>query len=251
VPGLEKGLPAQERVILAVDTSERAVATRLIAVAKDAGARAVKMGLEISTAESWAWCSRTTGRAGVDWVADAKIDDISNTVAGAVRNISRLPHPPVGITIHTNSGMDSMKAAQEIAEAEGITMLGVTHLTSIKDDETKLVYNMLRRPLVRKRALSAAKAGIGGLVAAPVEVGAVIQKRAELRDMITMIPGVRSTGAEVHDQNNTGTPFQAIYDGADLLVIGRQVTGAEDPINAYQAVVHEIQQGLNAVETGY
>ncbi len=245
--GLEHGLAAAERVILAIDTSEEAQARQLAEVAAGAGATMVKMGLEISSATSWRKCSKIAASEGLGWIADAKIDDISNTTAGIVTNLAALDHPPVGITIHTNSGIDSMLAAQEIAAEAGITMLAVTHLTSIEDAETKLTYGFLRKTLVKRRALRAAQVGIPALVASPKEIRRPIKNTAELAGMITMIPGTRSVNAETHDQKKIETPFNAILDGADLLVIGRQVTEAKKPKKAFKLVVNEIDLALNAL----
>ena len=147
-------LPARERIILAVDTSREADAERLVQVAKYAGARFVKLGLELSSATSWQYCSDLAGRNGLDWVADAKLDDIPNTVVGAVKNIKGLEHRPFGITMHTTSGRESMRTAQE--EAEEIKMLGVTVLTSIKDDEALELYGVPTRQKVIELARSAA-----------------------------------------------------------------------------------------------
>jgi orotidine-5'-phosphate decarboxylase len=123
-------LPARERIILAIDTSREEDAERLATVAQEAGARFVKLGLELSSATSWRYCSELAAAHNLDWVADAKLDDIPNTVVGAVKNIKGLEHPPFGITMHTTAGSEAMRLAQE--EAEAIKMLGVTVLTSIK-----------------------------------------------------------------------------------------------------------------------
>lgn len=243
---LVAGLPAEKRIILAVDTSEKKQAEKLAALAHDAGAFVVKMGLEISSATSWERCSKIAKAHKLDWVADAKIDDISNTTKNTVINLAKLKHPPVGITIHTNSGYHSMHAAQAVAGAEGITMLGVTHLTSITDEETKVTYGFLRRTLVKRRANMAADAGIGGLVASPREIS-LIRKNPNTTDMFTMIPGTRSVGEDAHDQKNALTPYNAILAGADSLVIGRQITENENPGAAFIAVVEEINLALNSL----
>lgn len=244
--GLEANLPAAERFILAVDTSEVNRAEQLMTVAKEAGARFVKLGLELQTATSWSFCSQLAAEYDIDWVADAKLDDIPNTVAGAVKNITALAHPPVGITIHANSGVDAMRAAQEIASEEDVTMLAVTHLTSIDQDETKQTYGMGRERLVYRRMRDACNAGVGGFVCSPRELEPVVSKYEEFRQMFGMIPGTRSAGAEAHDQANPTTPYAAIENGADLLVIGRQITGAENPAEAAEQVIGEIDRGLKS-----
>ncbi|HEV7453748.1 MAG TPA: orotidine-5'-phosphate decarboxylase [Candidatus Saccharimonadales bacterium] len=254
-------LSARERIILSIDTSRRQDAERLAAVAQAAGARFVKMGLELSSAESWLYCSRLAHRHRLDWVADAKLDDISHTVAGkgtkdnggTVRNIAGLAYPPFGITIHTSVGLEAMRKAQQVAG--DIKMLGVTVLTSISDEECHAMYGpefdpaqppsaevmaAFRRATVMRRARSAAKAGLAGFVSSPLEVG-MIKSDSETQELFAMIPGTRSAGVDRGDQNRVATPGEAIQDGADLLVVGRQITQAEDPAAAYQALVTEIE----------
>lgn len=249
MPTLEKGLAAPERVILAVDTSDWGEACDLMELAKESGAWVVKLGLELSSATSWGACSEMAAEAGLEWVADAKLDDIDATTQKALKNIITKDHPPVGVTIHANSGIKSMRAAQGVAAEAGVTMFAVTHLTSVDEAETKNTYRFRRNTLVRRRLDDAVVAGIGGLVCSGRELRGVVQKRPETAAMFSMIPGTRSAGAATHDQRNVITPEQAIIDGADLLVIGRQVTQAADPAEAFSAVVTEIASGLAVVET--
>lgn len=232
-------LPARERIILAIDTSREEDAERLATVAQEAGARFVKLGLELSSATSWRYCSELAASHGLDWVADAKLDDIPNTVVGAVKNIKALEHKPFGITMHTTAGIEAMRTAQE--EAEEIKMLGVTVLTSISDEECeRILFGAPARQKVMDLAEAASSAGLKGVVSSPKEVG-MIKSNEATRGLFAMIPGTRSADAEVQDQARVGTPAAAIKDGADLLVIGRQITQAEDPAQAYEALVAEIE----------
>jgi orotidine-5'-phosphate decarboxylase len=245
MPTLEKNLPAERRSALAVDTSDYDKAMASGKLAKAAGASVIKLGLEISSATSQKSCAQIAKANKIEWVADAKLDDIPNTVAGAVRNLAQLKHPPVGITIHTNSGIEAMQQAQAIAAEHGIMMLGVTHLTSITQEETIATYGMTREELVDRRLRAAVAANIGGFVCSPVELAKVVNGVLEYEIMFGFIPGTRSVGADAQDQKNVLTPYQAILDGADMLVIGRQVTGAEDPAAAFEAVTAEIQRGID------
>jgi orotidine-5'-phosphate decarboxylase len=254
-------LSARERIILSIDTSGREDAERLAAVAQQAGARLVKMGLELSSATSWSYCSELAERHGLGWVADAKLDDIPHTVAGkgtqdsggTVKNIAGLAHPPFGITIHTTAGLEAMRKAQQVAG--DVKMLGVTVLTSISDEECYAMYgpvfdpeqppsahrmSAFRRATVMRLARSAARAGLAGFVSSPLEVS-MIKSDPETQGLFAMIPGTRSEGVDHGDQSRVATPGEAIEDGADLLVIGRQITQAENPAAAYQALVTEIE----------
>lgn len=230
-------LPAQERIILAIDTSREADAEHLARVAKEAGARFVKLGLELSSATSWRYCSELAANNGLGWVADAKLNDIPNTVAGAVKSIISLEHRPFGITMHTTAGREAMRAAQETAG--DVKMLGVTVLTSITEEEARGLYRVPLSQKVLELATDAAKVGVAGVVASPNEVG-MIKGNEATSGLFAMIPAIRSATAEVQDQARVSTPGSAIRDGADLLVIGRQISHAEDPAQAYEAVVAEI-----------
>jgi len=234
-------LPARERIILAIDTSREEDAEKLAKVAQEAGARFVKLGLELSSATSWRYCSDLAAAHKLDWVADAKLDDIPNTVVGAVKNISALAHPPFGITMHTTSGIEAMRAAQK--EAGPIKMLGVTVLTSIKEDEVQNLYHVPVRQKVMELSRDAVTAGVQGVVSSPLEVG-MIKNDPETSTLFAMIPSTRSASADVQDQARVGTPAAAIQDGADLLVIGRQITQAENPALAYEQLVAEIEGAL-------
>jgi orotidine-5'-phosphate decarboxylase len=244
MPILEADLPAEKRIILANDTSDIEKARRTADVARNAGACFMKLGLELESATSWRECSELAEEFELDWVADAKLDDISATVAGAVRNIVGLVHPPVGITVHANAGYDSLKAAQEIAGEKGIMILGVTHLTSVDNKETTDTYRFLRKTLVDRRTKKMVAAEVQGAVCAPREVRTVLKKNPAYRHLVSMIPGTRSLGKNAHDQKNVITPEKAIYDGADLLVIGRQVTADSNPDEAFAQVTNEVQIGI-------
>lgn len=264
-------LSAAQRVVLSVDTSDLNRAEELAVLARNAGASIIKQGLELSSAEGsdWAFAAENARRQDLDWIADTKADDISATVEGFMSNIVDLKHPPVGITMHTHAGHDSMAAAQKIAAERGITIFGVTELTSVKEAELRRQLGLLskfilhqeelpiwlqrnpessgivRKGYVHMRASEAARAGIGGLVASAKELRDPIKSDPDLRSMLTLIPGTRSPGVDAHDQGNVDTPESAIANGADLLVIGREITASVDPNAAFHNVVAGIQRGLD------
>jgi len=241
-------LAPEQRIIGAIDTSDITEAHRLLTILAGAGAAFVKLGLEASTrlepeTDGWRRCSILADTYGMEWVADAKLYDISNTVEKTVSNIINAgPKPPVGLTIATRSGIDSMRLAQEVANEKKTTMLGVTVLTSHSAEEVLEYEGKTPREVVWNEARRAVAAGIGGVVCSGQEVG-MLKNLARTRGLFTMIPGTRSTDAETHDQKRSVTPTEAIADGADLLVIGRQITKAEDPAAAFAALVEEIKEG--------
>lgn len=234
-------LPARERIILAIDTSSKTEAERLAVLAKEAGARFVKLGLELETATSWSYCSELAGCYGLDWIADAKLDDIGNTVEKAAINIAEKSHPPFGITMHAKASNEAKRKAQ--AAVDPLIVFGVTELTDIPPEETVARYGLLREELVMRLASDVANTKLKGVVASPKEISS-IKSNEKTRGLFTMIPGTRSVGANSHDQENVDTPANAIKNGADLLVIGRQITQAEDPAQAYEALVNEIEGAI-------
>jgi len=232
------GLPGAEQIILAVDSSDEDRALELVQIAEEAGASTVKLGLELATATDWEFCSGIAERHGLQWVADAKLDDIPNTVVGAVKNLAALPHPPFAITMHTTAGIEAMTKAQEAAGV--IKMLGVTILTSVTPEEAEETYGVSRLTMVKKLAHNAVKSGLAGVVASPKEVGA-LKDDAITGGLFAMIPGTRPKWAAANDQANVELPRVAIEAGADALVIGRPITGAEKPAEAFARLISEIR----------
>lgn len=184
----------------------------------------VKVGLELFCRTGPSITSSVRGASGTDLFLDLKLHDIPTTVAGAARAVAKLA--PRYLTVHASGGADMVRAAVEAAE--NVTIAAVTVLTSMDDQAMDAVGTT--GPLldaVRRLATLAVGAGAGALVCSPREVAAV---RAEVGPGIVLItPGVRPPGADAQDQVRVATPEQALADGADLLVIGRPITGAADP----------------------
>ncbi|TAL23386.1 MAG: orotidine-5'-phosphate decarboxylase [Frankiales bacterium] len=184
----------------------------------------VKVGLELFCRTGPSIVDSVRGGSGADLFLDLKLHDIPNTVAGAVRSVARLR--PRYLTVHASGGADMVRAA--VDAADGVTIAAVTVLTSLSAEGLDAV-GLAGPPLdaVRRLASLAVGAGAGALVCSPQEVAAV---RAEVGPGVVLItPGVRPAGADVQDQARVATPEQALADGADLLVIGRPITGAADP----------------------
>ena len=184
----------------------------------------VKVGLELFCRTGPSIVETVRGGRGVELFLDLKLHDIPNTVAGAARGVARLK--PRYLTVHASGGADMVRAAVDAAPE--VTIAAVTVLTSL-DDAVLRAVGLAGPPLdaVRRLALLAVGAGAGALVCSPMEVAAV---RAEVGPGIVLItPGVRPVGAGMQDQARVATPQQALDDGADLLVIGRPITGAADP----------------------
>ena len=184
----------------------------------------VKIGLELFCRTGPSIVQSVRGASGTGLFLDLKLHDIPNTVAGAARSVARLK--PTYLTVHAVGGAAMVRAAVEAAP--DVAIAAVTVLTSA-DDATLADVGLAGPSLDAVRRLSVLSVGAGAraLVCSPHEVAAV---RAEVGPDITLItPGVRPAGSAAHDQARVATPEQALADGADLLVVGRPITGAADP----------------------
>jgi orotidine-5'-phosphate decarboxylase len=196
-----------------------------------------KVGLELFSAAGpdavRAVCDR-----GCDVFLDLKINDIPKQAAGAVRSATKIGVRYV--TAHSNGGRAMVRAAVEAAGDERITVLVVSVLTSLDDDDLRDVgVHRSAADQVQAMAALAADEGAPGLVLAAREVAAM---RSLHPDLFLVTPGIRPATAEVGDQRRVGTPAAAIEAGADMLVVGRPVTDAADPRSALAAITLEIAQ---------
>jgi orotidine-5'-phosphate decarboxylase len=193
----------------------------------------VKIGLELYLRYGPEAVASIRGASGVQVFLDLKLHDIPATVAGATRAVARLR--PGLLTVHAVAGPAAIRAAVQAAPYTRIA--AVTVLTSLGDaDLARIGMADPVRDAVRRLAVLAVTAGARGLVCSPREVASV---RAEVGPEITLItPGIRMAGADAQDQDRArvATPEEALSAGADLLVIGRPITGAPDPGAAAAAI---------------
>jgi orotidine-5'-phosphate decarboxylase len=190
----------------------------------------MKLGLEF-------FCAN--GREGVLRIAehgmpiflDLKLHDIPNTVGKAVEAIA--PLAPAILTVHAAGGR-AMMAAAKAAAPPATKIVGVTVLTSLDaTDLAKTGVTGSPGDQVKRLADLAGEAGIDGIVCSGEEVAAA---RDVWPEGFFVVPGVRPEGADVADQKRVVTPFDALNDGASVLVIGRPITGAADPAQAVRDI---------------
>jgi len=197
----------------------------------------VKVGLELYLRYGPEVVASIRGASGVKIFLDLKLHDIPATVTGAARAVARLR--PELLTVHAAGGPEVVRAAVEGAPACNIA--AVTVLTSLNQATLEQI-GMLgpMSDAVRRLAVLAVGAGARGLVCSPQEAAAV---RAEVGPDITLItPGIRPAGMSANDQARTATPEEALRAGADLLVIGRPITGAPDPGAAAAAIAAPLRR---------
>jgi orotidine-5'-phosphate decarboxylase len=168
---------------------------------------------------------------------DLKFHDIPNTVAGAVRGICS-NFSPAYLNVHSAGGRAMMQAAKDACGAK-TKLLAVTILTSLDADAISEVgYGDDVAAQVERMALLTKGSGLDGVVCSAHEIARL--RAACGDDFSLMVPGIRPAGAAVGDQKRVMTPKQALEAGATHLVIGRPITGADDPARA----AAEILEGL-------
>ncbi len=177
---------------------------------------------------------------------DLKFHDIPSTVAGAVREATRLG--VFMLNVHASGGRAMMRAAADAATAAakefGVARpicLGVTVLTSLGRAALQADLGVATsvEGHVLHLAQRARESGLDGCVASPREIWPL--RYLMPREWVIVTPGVRPAGGAADDQARTSTPAAAIRAGADYLVVGRPITGAPDPTAAAHAILHEMQ----------
>ncbi len=220
-------METRDRLALALDVDDMVAALRLARRLRP-WFGVVKVGLELFTA------------AGPDAVAamvnaefsvflDLKAHDIPTTVRKAARVVGALGASY--LTLHAHGGTAMLRAGvdglREGAESAGVPVplaVAVTVLTSDADAPPHIL---------GRRVATAVEGGCGGIVCAADDV----REAKELAPrMVTVVPGIRLPQGDPHDQARSATPQQAVAAGADLLVVGRAVTGARDPEAAAAAL---------------
>lgn len=169
---------------------------------------------------------------------DLKLLDIDNTVEHGVAAIARTGAQM--LTVHAYPR--TMRAAARAARDSGLTILGVTVLTSMDDaDIAEAGYFRDAAGLVELRAGQARAAGIGGIVCSAQEARLV--RSIVGPDMAVVTPGIRPEGGERGDQKRVATPMAALAAGASHLVVGRPITAAPDPAEAARRILAEMAGG--------
>tara|TARA_R110002110_G_scaffold40010_6_gene128430 strand:+ start:976 stop:1677 length:702 start_codon:yes stop_codon:yes gene_type:complete len=227
-------MTAQNPIFCAIDTTEIARAA-LLAQSLKGTVGGLKIGMEFFNAHGHAGYAEVA-KAGLPIFLDLKLHDIPNTVAGGIRAI--LPLKPAIVNVHTAGGLAMMQAAAAAASEAGPDrplVIGVTMLTSLDaSDLSDTGVTGTPADHVLRLAHLAAKAGLDGIVCSAHEIERL---RRELDPSFKLIvPGIRPAGADIADQKRIMTPPEALSLGADVLVIGRPITGAANPHDAAAAI---------------
>lgn len=221
----------RDKLALALDVDDLVAATRLGRTLRPWFGVA-KVGLELYTASGPDAIGAMID-LGYDVFLDLKMHDIPNQVGKSARVAGALGVSY--LTLHAHGGVPMLRAGVE-GLYEGATRAGLTPPTALA--VTVLTSDDTAPPhIMPKRAGLAAEAGCGGIICAAVDLDEARQIVPRLKKVV---PGVRPEGVARDDQARVATPRFAVEHGADLLVIGRPVTRAEDPAAAAAALVAEL-----------
>ncbi len=231
-------LSPTDRIYVALDTPDAARAVEL-ARQLNGHVGGIKLGKEFFVANGPEGV-RAIASVGMPVFLDLKFHDIPNTVAGAIR--SALPLQPSILNVHACGGSEMMRkarAALDEMSGEKPMLIAVTVLTSLGDDDLhELGVNKTAEEQVVHLARLTLACGLDGVVCSPREIKPI---RAVCgADFKLVVPGIRPTWAATGDQKRITTPSDAIRDGADFLVIGRPITGADDPVAAAKMIADEL-----------
>ena len=197
----------------------------------------VKIGMELFYSEG-PDIVREIKKRGHKIFLDLKLHDIPTTVKKAMVSLSKLDIDMCNV--HAAGTRDMMKAAIEGLTREDGTrplLISVTQLTSTSQErmEQELLINEPIDKVVMHYAENSKLAGLDGVVCSPLEAGKV--KEVCGKEFLTITPGVRFETDDVGDQVRVTTPKRAKEIGSDYIVVGRPITKAEDPVEAYRRCV--------------
>ncbi|MBO4384930.1 MAG: orotidine-5'-phosphate decarboxylase [Clostridia bacterium] len=199
----------------------------------------LKIGMELYYAEGPS-IVREIKERGHRIFLDLKLHDIPNTVKKAMAVLSRLD---VDVTnVHAAGTRAMMEAAVEgLTRPDGTRpkLIAVTMLTSTSQEsmERDLLIKEPIDEVVMRYAETAKASGLDGIVCSPLEAGKVHARCGT--EFLTVTPGVRFAGGDVGDQQRVTTPERAKELGSDYIVVGRPITAADDPVEAYLRCVGE------------
>jgi orotidine-5'-phosphate decarboxylase len=230
-------MTSQNPICVALDTPDLA---RAVDLAKQLSGHVgmMKIGMEFFYAHGPRGYEAIAA-TGMPIFLDMKLHDIPNTVAQGLKSLMQLA--PAITNIHATGGLDMMKAARDAVTGK-TKLIAVTILTSLSNDNIWAAGFDDRT--TDAHALNLAKltheAGLDGVVCSPHDLSNI--RGALPRSFLTVVPGIRPEGVGAQDQKRIATPKAAIAAGADILVIGRAITGAADPAKAAQDILKSIAE---------
>lgn len=239
-------LKISDRLIISIDASSKQEVILLCKKINN-NVTTLKLGLELIYS-----CGldiiNTVKSFGYRIMLDAKLLDIPNTICGAISSISKLGVDKV--TIHALGGNKMLanakqKLTEESSKLNIITPLlfAVTILTSLDDEDLDILgFKNGFLPSVLNLASIAIKNNIDGIVCSPNEIKPVREKLG--RGFYIATPGIRLQEDDKGDQKRISTPYNAIKDGADFIIVGRSITSKENPEEAIKKIFIEMERAF-------
>lgn len=200
----------------------------------------VKVGMELFYSAG-PDCIRAIKDLGHKIFLDLKFHDIPNTVAGAARSCAKLNVDLMNV--HAAGGSVMMKAAVEALRDAGSTakLIAITQLTSTSPTQLKSelwIDHEMQETVLHYAALTK-EAGLDGVVCSALEVPVIHESLGST--FLTVTPGIRPLDASIGDQQRVVTPAKARELGSDYIVVGRPITRAENPYEAYKKIRADFQ----------
>lgn len=198
----------------------------------------VKVGSQLFTADGPIIIDKLN-ELGFDIFLDLKFHDIPNTVKNALETVIKM-----GVwmlNVHSLGGKEMLRAAYEVVEKVSIKplLVGVTVLTSLNDKSLKEVgLGLNTEDQVLLLAELCQTEGLNGVVCSANELS-VLRKHLE-EDFLLVTPGIRSSGQESDDQKRISTASEAISNGADYIVIGREISNEIDPSEKIRQILETV-----------
>ena len=230
--------PSNNPICVPLDTPDLSRAVELASMLKGHVGYA-KIGLEFFYAHG-ARGYEAVARIGLPIFLDLKLHDIPNTVAAGLTSLMLLDPAPAIINVHATGGPAMLRAAVE-AVGGRTRLIAVTILTSLSDDDLAAA-GFAPDTNTAQHAVGLARlardCGLDGVVCSSHDTADI--KHACGQDFLTVVPGIRPVGSAVQDQKRIATPRSACDAGADILVIGRPISQADDPVAAAVAILEEL-----------
>ena len=226
---------ARDRVIVALDCDRE----RALELAHELSGHAawLKVGMTLYYAEG-PEIVKTFKGLGFNVFLDLKFHDIPHQVRGAARSASLAGADLLSVHgLGSGAMLAACREGAEEAREDRAKLVAITVLTSMNQDALSEigVESPVAEEAVRLAKLAQAN-GIDGIVCSPMELLGP--------DALIVTPGVRPMGAALGDQSRVATPSQAIERGASHIVVGRPITGADDPVAAFDAIVAELVENV-------
>ncbi len=225
-------------ICVAIDTPDLGRAEQLADLLKN-HVGMLKIGMEFFYAHGTQGYQALASR-GIPIFLDLKLHDIPNTVAAGLSSLMQLDPKPAIINVHASGGPAMLDAAAKAVGGQA-KLIAVTILTSL-DTQDLTASGFDSSMSTDEHAVNLAELaksnGLDGVVCSPHDLAGI--GKACGKDFLTIVPGIRPAGSNAQDQKRIATPASAMNAGADILVIGRAITGAKDPAAAAREILESL-----------